>query len=77
MVFFEKFLVADSNQIAVCYCIGSVNSGIVKVPAIDTHFLLLGAKNMNGNEYDVEKIVALSLEVKIFIDFERIVQQQI
>jgi hypothetical protein len=24
MVFFEKFFVADSNQIAVCYCIGSV-----------------------------------------------------
>jgi hypothetical protein len=24
MVFFEKFFVADSNQIAVSYCIGSV-----------------------------------------------------
>jgi hypothetical protein len=35
--FFEKFFVADSNQIAVSYCIGSV-SGIVKVPAIEPIF---------------------------------------
>jgi hypothetical protein len=39
MVFFEKIFVADSNQIAVSYSIGSqLNSGIVKVPAIEPIF---------------------------------------
>jgi hypothetical protein len=46
VVFFRKFFVADSNQIAVSYCIGRVNSGIVKVPASEPIFAV-GAKNMD------------------------------
>jgi hypothetical protein len=38
MVFFEKFFVDDSNQIVVSYCIGQLNSGIVKVMAIEPIF---------------------------------------
>jgi hypothetical protein len=38
VVFFEKFFVADSNQIAVSYCIELLNSGTVKVPAIEPIF---------------------------------------
>jgi hypothetical protein len=40
MVFFEKIFVADSNQIAVCYCIGSVEFRYSKSSGHRTHFLL-------------------------------------
>jgi hypothetical protein len=36
--FFEKIFVADSNQIAVSYCIGSVEFRYSKIPAIEPIF---------------------------------------
>jgi hypothetical protein len=38
--FFEIFFVADSNQIAVSYCIGSVEFRYNKSSGHGTHFLL-------------------------------------
>jgi hypothetical protein len=35
MVFSKNFFVADSNEIAVSYCIRELNSGIGTVPVID------------------------------------------
>jgi hypothetical protein len=35
MVFSKKNFVADSNEIAVSYCMDELKSGIGKVPAID------------------------------------------
>jgi hypothetical protein len=40
MVFFEKFFVANSNQITVSYCIGSVEFRYSKSSGHSTHFLL-------------------------------------
>jgi hypothetical protein len=40
MVFFEKFFVADSNQITFSYCIGSVEFRYSKSSGYSTHFML-------------------------------------
>jgi hypothetical protein len=40
MVFFEKNFFGDSNQIAVSYCIGSVEFRYSKIFGYSTHFLL-------------------------------------
>jgi hypothetical protein len=40
MVFFEKKFFGDSNQIAVSYCIGSVEFRYSKSSGYSTHFLL-------------------------------------
>jgi hypothetical protein len=46
MVFFEFFFVADSNQIAVSYCIGSVEFRYSKSKSSGP-FFAVGAKNMD------------------------------
>jgi hypothetical protein len=47
VVFFEKFFVADSNQIAVSYCIGSVEFRYSKSSRPLKSIFAVGAKNMD------------------------------
>jgi hypothetical protein len=47
MVFFEKIFVADLNQIAVSYCIGSVEFRYSKSSVPLNPFFAVGAKNMD------------------------------
>jgi hypothetical protein len=50
--FSKKNFVADSNEIAVSYCIGCVEfRHRVKVPVIEPHFLAVGVKNMSFFEF--------------------------